>query len=60
MDNNASNTNTVILVIIVIVVLLGGFALWYRSSRAPADTNDNGINLDVTLPEGSTGGGATE
>ncbi|MDO8564848.1 MAG: hypothetical protein Q7R88_02530 [bacterium] len=55
MDNNSSNTNTVILVIIVIVVLIGGFALWYRGANNPAD-NGNGINVDLNLPGGTSGG----
>lgn len=58
MKNSSGNTNTLLLVIIL--VLLVGFGVWYfNNKKAPADDN-GGLNIEVTLPEGSENGEANQ
>jgi len=49
------NTNTVLIVVVLLVLV--GFVVWYFTMRggtqAPAP-DKNGVNIDVTLPEGSS------
>lgn len=56
-SNSNAGANTILLIIIMVALVAGG--VWYFSRTAgPAATPDQGTNINVTLPNGDSGGGA--
>ena len=45
-----NGTNTVLLVLVIIILIVGGF-FWWRNYQS----NDTGLNVDVSLPDGNGG-----
>lgn len=60
-NNEGNSANTVLITVIIVLIIGAAFYFGYARSHWGGASNNNGLNVDVTLPTGSGGnGGATQ
>ncbi len=49
-----SSSNALMVVVLIIVIAVAGFLLWRYLPAKQSETNQPGVNVTVTLPNGSS------
>lgn len=52
-NSSGSGTNTILIVLVIIILLVGGYFLFAKGGDQTMDDNQDGLDINLTVPAGS-------